>query len=482
MTGELSEQLREDIIQQTEDRKPSVVNLHGSSAKHTSFQTINAIGNAMIGSSCLVLPILFAQSGIITALIVIIVIGLVSYWTCGLIVRHVKEIEQDLPQIILRLMGKKWYYAYLFLSSFELMLVGIIYYILMCNMIYPSIEFFFALADSEAYAGRDEITFSKFSFQYVSLISGVVCFVLINLRNLSFIIKLGHWGIFALYAYTVFIIEEAFRNMIWGQFEYSKIVWFTWDFPNLSGVLALAFIIHNEIVPIMKQNKNQNKNLRDLGIAYSITGFLYAVMGILGVLAIIGRQIHTEKANTVIDYFKVSDIGAFIIQIIFFSHLITAFPIPCYIARNLFFQIFYQEREVPRKWILLYNTIYALLVTIMGIFNVNPGVVIGFTGACVGYFITYFIPIGIHFTCIYVFSDTKASIEKSTVNGILIDHEHTADENKIKMIGVEEPYCNHNISDLSIAVRFMTYSLIFMFGFVLMVIQLIQIFAPHLFD
>lgn len=63
---------------------------------------------------------------------------------------------------------------------------------------------------------------------------------------------------------------------------------FTWNFGNLVGTCAVAFTIHTVVNPIAKANQKQENNLRDLKISY-VCGFLiYAMIGILGSLAIIG--------------------------------------------------------------------------------------------------------------------------------------------------------------------------------------------------
>jgi hypothetical protein len=64
---------------------------------------------------------------------------------------------------------------------------------------------------------------------------------------------------------------------------------FTWHFGNLVGTSAVAFTIHTVVNPIIKANKIQKNNLRDLKISYVCGFFIYASIGVLGSLAIIGK-------------------------------------------------------------------------------------------------------------------------------------------------------------------------------------------------
>lgn len=64
--------------------------------------------------------------------------------------------------------------------------------------------------------------------------------------------------------------------------------WFTWDVVTLCGVFAVAFNLHAVIIPIMKNNKHQEHNLRDVGLGFGWTGIIYTLVGGFGAVAISG--------------------------------------------------------------------------------------------------------------------------------------------------------------------------------------------------
>lgn len=52
-------------------------------------------------------------------------------------------------------------------------------------------------------------------------------------------------------------------------------------FPQLTGVLTLAFFMHNCIITLMKSNRHQENNVRDLSVAYLLVGMTYLYVGVL---------------------------------------------------------------------------------------------------------------------------------------------------------------------------------------------------------
>ena len=49
---------------------------------------------------------------------------------------HNEEGEKDLPDIVVRLLGDKWYYVYSFSAGILEVLIAVAYYLMSCNMFY----------------------------------------------------------------------------------------------------------------------------------------------------------------------------------------------------------------------------------------------------------------------------------------------------------------------------------------------------------
>ena len=59
--------------------------------KMSSFSTILALYNNMLGGGLLTLPILFRDSGLISSIIVLAVSAVISFSTCRIYVMHTKD-------------------------------------------------------------------------------------------------------------------------------------------------------------------------------------------------------------------------------------------------------------------------------------------------------------------------------------------------------------------------------------------------------
>ena len=82
----------------------------------------------MVGSLCLVLPLVFLNYGVISCTIIMIILGFVQYNTCSLLILHLKDDEIDTEHMIKRILGKSWMQAFRFCSGTLLFIVGIIYF------------------------------------------------------------------------------------------------------------------------------------------------------------------------------------------------------------------------------------------------------------------------------------------------------------------------------------------------------------------
>lgn len=57
---------------------------------------------------------------------------------------------------------------------------------------------------------------------------------------------------------------------------------FSLNIGNLGGTSALAFTIHTNFGPMIKCNRDQTKNIRDIGITFFVGAILYSIIGIMG--------------------------------------------------------------------------------------------------------------------------------------------------------------------------------------------------------
>lgn len=88
------------------------------------------------------------------------------------------------------------------------------------------------------------------------------------------------------------------------------------------------------VIPIYRQNANYTKNTRDLSIAYFLAYLIYAFVGVIGYLAVFGREPSSIPTHTVIDYFSPNDLSVFVVSFLFAIFLLCVQPFLVMIARG----------------------------------------------------------------------------------------------------------------------------------------------------
>ena len=369
------------------------------SPKNSSFKTIFNLSNCMVGSSIVVFPLIFSTSGVITSLLVLAFMGIITCKTCLLQIVHFKVLELDFPDVVKRVMGKKWSFAYCFCSSLLLFITGVIYFMLICNMLYMVIGFFMRRNGMEV-ASKDDLVFDRFSYQYTGIIMIFFCYIMFYLKDLTVILKIGQYGIISIFTFIIYIITKGSENMSNGNITSDNIKILTPDFATLCGVFSLSFMCHNVIIPVIRNNHDESKNQRDIVLGYIMTGSIYLIIGIFGCFAIAGLNPENKRYDTVLEYFS-DDIFTVVIEILLFMQLLSVVPILWYVCRSQFFNLIYGNDEIPFKYYVLANTVFAIVSLIVQMLNVNPTLIISLNGGVIGYLLVYTVPIKLHLTCLY---------------------------------------------------------------------------------
>ena len=305
----------------------------------SSSQTVFGIVNSIVGSAILILPNLAMEAGILNIVVISLVVGLVSYHTCNIFVIHFRKDEHDLPEIILRILGKRWLILLGIFSGIEIFFTCIIYFVLICNMLYPMVLFGMQLFDFHNYAEKTEFTFERFSFQWATIIAivpiGMMCFI----KDLTVILKFLVFGFIPIIAYSIFIVYVLIENIVQGNVgDFSDFKLFSSNVSDVAGTFGLAFILHTSVCPLMKAAKNKANNTRDLRIGYFLSGLIYVGIAFVGYVGIKGRKV--KNANNIMDYFSPSSIFPFIVELIYIVKLGTVFPLLVYVSREQFLSIF----------------------------------------------------------------------------------------------------------------------------------------------
>ncbi|KAF7250621.1 Sodium-coupled neutral amino acid transporter 9 [Varanus komodoensis] len=113
-----------------------------------------------------------------------------------------------------------------------------------------------------------------------------VILLLLNFRSPSFFAKFNILGTISLIYLIILVTTKAVLLGFHLEFNWSNtsdyfVPEFRILFPQLTGVLTLAFFIHNCVITLLKNNKNQENNVRDLSIAYLLVSLTYLYVGVL---------------------------------------------------------------------------------------------------------------------------------------------------------------------------------------------------------
>jgi len=187
------------------------------------------------------------------------------------------------------------------------------------------------------------------------------------------------------------------------------------------GVFAMAFMIHNSAVPMLRKNQHQSKNSRDLGLAYLITGVFYLLTGVVGTMGLYWRDdiqdAHTVLTNTLYSkedsvtyYFAVAS------QVVAMVQLISVIPVLVFISRNQILTFVYgEDGDPPLKVSLIYNTLFLILCLGVQILNISPNTVMSIAGTSSGFVMIYSHPLGIHIKSLLMKKRKEAAGEKESL-------------------------------------------------------------------
>ena len=63
---------------------------------------------------------------------------------------------------------------------------------------------------------------------------------------------------------------------------------FNSNFSPLAGLLGVGYCLHPQIIPIMRNNKKQENNERDVSIGYFLVFLSYVLIGVFGYFGFTG--------------------------------------------------------------------------------------------------------------------------------------------------------------------------------------------------
>nr|XP_057920579.1 neutral amino acid transporter 9 isoform X1 [Doryrhamphus excisus] len=416
--------------------------------KNPSIITIFAIWNTMMGTSILSIPWGIKQAGFTLGILILIFTGLLMLYCCYIVLKSPKAIpyvdtsDWEFPDVCRYYFGKFGQWSSLVFSMVSLIGAMVVYWVLMSNFLYNTGQFIYNYAhhvnmshpefgtngtdrvicpypntDSEGNksistlypiaAGNHTTDVDSFEHWWsktntIPLYLIILLLPLLCFRSASFFARFTFLGTISVIYLLVLVTIKAVRlgfHLDFSWFEANKyyVPEFRLLFPQLTGVLTLAFFIHNCIITLMKNNKHQENNVRDLSVAYLLVGLTYLYVGVLIFAAFPAPPLDKDCIEpNFLDNFPSDDVMVFVARTFLLFQMITVYPLLGYLVRvQMMGQIF--GNHYPSFFhVLALNSMIVGAGVLMAKFYPNIGSIIRFSGATCGLALVFVFPSLVH--------------------------------------------------------------------------------------
>ncbi|KAI8439158.1 hypothetical protein MSG28_013005 [Choristoneura fumiferana] len=269
-------------------------NFKTDSRKQSSLVTIFSVWNTIMGSSLLTMAWGVERAGLPAALVLVALMAALCLYTAYVLLRvnrHHGTVTCEVPALCQALLGA-WAarVAHVF-SLLVLLGANVVYWILITNFFYFTVNYLADLASPNATAYPTALLCPKQAGVNGSLIIpephdaspywglhttapfyvALLVFPLLNFKNVSFFTKFNSLGTLSVFYLLIFVVVKGWGwgvNIALAEPPASR------DAAVLSGMLALSFYIHNIIITIMSSNARQDNNSSRGRTDYATTIFL----------------------------------------------------------------------------------------------------------------------------------------------------------------------------------------------------------------
>uniref|UniRef100_A0A1A8PQ40 Neutral amino acid transporter 9 n=2 Tax=Nothobranchius rachovii TaxID=451742 RepID=A0A1A8PQ40_9TELE len=418
-----------------------------SASKNPSIVTIFAIWNTMMGTSILSIPWGIKQSGFTLGILILILTGLLMLYCCYIVIKSPKAIPNEdtssweFPDVCRFYFGKTGQWSSLLFSMVSLIGAMVVYWVLMSNFLYNTgqgIQNFvhnISTSDSEFGTNGSDRVICPFpktnpegndttctlrpssvgnssdpgAFEHywskthtVPLYLIVLLLPLLCFRSASFFARFTFFGTISVVYLIVLVTIKAVRlgfhlEFHWLDTSQFYVPEFRQFFPNFTGILTLAFFIHNCIITLMKSNKNQDNNVRDLSVAYLLVGLTYLYVGVLIFAAFPSPPLYKDCIEpNFLDNFPSSDVLVFVARFLLLFQMITVYPLLGYLVRVQIMGQLFGNHYPSFLHILILNIFIVGTGVAMAMFYPNIGSIIRYSGAICGLALVFLFPALVH--------------------------------------------------------------------------------------
>ncbi|XP_018430002.1 PREDICTED: sodium-coupled neutral amino acid transporter 9 isoform X2 [Nanorana parkeri] len=383
-----------------------------NSEKNSSIVTIFMIWNTMMGTSILSIPWGIKQAGFTTGVVIIFLMGLLTLYCCFRVLKSRGNISStdtsswEFPDVCQYYFGSFGRWSSLLFSLVSLVGAMIVYWVLMSNFLFNTGKFIY---NSVNHVNVTELGLSTNGSDKVICPNNqdstpsneTVDFVFGN--STGFTVFQTWWSkTNTVPLYLIFILLPLLNFRSPSFFAKFNVLEFRLSFPQLTGILTLAFFIHNCIITLLKNNRNPENNVRDLSVAYLLVGLTYMYVGIMIFGLFPSPPLDKECIQeNFLDNFPSNDILSFIARIFLLFQMMTVYPLLGYLVRVQLLGHIFGNTYPSFLHVLGLNIAVVAVGVVMAKFYPNIGGIIRFSGAACGLAFVFVYPCLIHMIALY---------------------------------------------------------------------------------
>eukprot|EP00056_Hartaetosiga_gracilis_P014114 m.239762 g.239762 ORF g.239762 m.239762 type:complete len:559 (-) comp14025_c0_seq1:909-2585(-) len=396
----------------------------GSKGKQKSIVTILSIWNTMMGTSVLAMPWAIEQAGFATGIACIIIMCAIALYTCQIILRvgnggRLNGMDVEFADVCRIYLGNHAYVVAVVFCIVTIIGAAMVYWVLMSSFLFTIGDYFHSphanstntstlllenVAEFES-LGQNSTSSSwenVWTETNVPLFLICILFPLTNFKSITFFTKFNSLGIVSIVYILFFVIYaaangNAYENSPVGGIHFDHASEFNSSFVALTGILSLAFFIHNGCLSIMRNQENPQHNKRDLNIAFVLVALTYSIVGIVYFLA---AKHHNQINNNFLKDFCKEDgnfIFALLAQIFLMIQMITVFPLLLFISRFQVMTTFFKGNAWPGlTHVVTHNVVIVAFCVLIAIFYPQIGAILRYTGALAGVVYVFALPCLVH--------------------------------------------------------------------------------------
>jgi sodium-coupled neutral amino acid transporter 9 len=351
-----------------------------------SLGVVLSLINAMIGSIILVLPLLFLQSGVASASIVVVVIGGLSCYSCSLFLQHLLPNEADIPQSLGRHFRRRLTFMprlYSLASFLNLTLTCLVYYFLI-NLQWASL---LGLHGEQAYQ------YVLYSVNSLILLAGVVFSDYFGVA-----LRVACYGAISVLTYFGLVVWLFATNP--ERRELPPL--FSTNVVSISGCMSLVFSIQMVFVPMVTRvDLTRREQSKCLYLSFLLGGVIYIALGVCGAYGIIGRTKNYTTQDSLLDFFNRRDSFPYAVEIAFLLHLYSIYPCYVSVARTRLREVLSIEAPDGPACGVAFAVVLLAVSTCLQFTDFKLSELMSLNGSICAFFYTYLIPAVIHVKCQY---------------------------------------------------------------------------------